>query len=294
MIRSDSISLIILDENFRVEELRFDFFSADNLAKQIANLNIEQKFIWIDRCQKIIWLNNKILLDPHTDSCLAIGSLDSSNISIFELAENKSFSRKQISSIFKNLERNNSLNVKRINDMKFIVKYGLNKQESFESDYNLIGNFMIKSATWGWGKTIIENVTANVRAEAERGLTLFGVVEGAPPTPLRHLDTCGHSVESLTTSNYSFQDDILKHGSDFGAFIIIVHDSAVCGQRDLSSLFVNTGLTQFKNIGKRTPYIGLISGTNEVKEYVGDTEQAILIEATNFIRPNQMNRGKNE
>jgi glycerophosphoryl diester phosphodiesterase len=280
-------ALILLAGNSRVKEIRFDFNSPTKLNQQVAEQSPEQRFIWIDSCQKMAWLNNKPELALDSDSCVAIGSLDASNISIFELAESMSFSRKQISSIVEHLEGDSSLVASRLSNMEFISKYGLLLHDSFELDRNLTGSFIIKSAGGvGQGNTILENKVANISVNARRGLTLYGVLESGAPTPIRHLDTCGYSLQSLTDHKYSFQDDVSRLGGVFGAFIIVAHDSAICGQADLSSLFTNTGLTKFNNIGYRTPYIAVISGADVVKEFVGDTEQAILIEATDFVRPN--------
>jgi hypothetical protein len=289
LLDSDSIKypvLIVLDDNSRVKQIQFDFYSKTPLSQQLAQQSPDRRFVWIDFCLKMAWLSSKSNLALDSDSCVAIGSLDSSNISIFELLENTSFSRKQISNIIKNLKRDSSLMAKRVNNIEFISRYGLNLQDSFEPNHNLTGNFIIKSAGGlRQGNTILENKTANISVTAGRGLTLYGVLESGPPVPIQHLDTCGSSPESLTSNNYSFQDDISRFGDIFGAFIIVAHDSAVCGQTNLSSLFTNTGLTEFNNISMRTPYIAIISGDKQVKEYVGDTEQAILIKATNFIRP---------
>lgn len=146
---------------------------------------------------------------------------------------------------------------------------------------DLTGDFIIRSAGGiRQGKTIIENNLVS----ANRGLTLYGVLESGPAIPIQYLDTCGSSLESLTSRGYSFQSDISRLGGVFGAFIIVAHDSAVCVTRDLASLFLNTGLTQFSKIGFRTPYIAVISGANQVREYVGDTDQILFIEASKFIQ----------
>lgn len=113
---------------------------------------------------------------------------------------------------------------------------------------------------------------------------MYGVLERGPATPIQHLDTCGFALESRTSHSCNFQNDISRLRGVFGAFIFVAHDSAVCGRRDLTLLFLNTGLTQFNKIGFRTPYISVLSGANQVREYIGDTEQALFIEASKFIQ----------
>ena len=290
ILDSDSIKypmLMMLGNNSRVEEIRFDFYSlrTQTLSRQLAQRSPEQKFIWVDSCQKMAWLSNESAPMLKSDSCVAIGSLDSSNISIFELSESMSFSRRQISDVIKNLKRESSKVSDRINAMEFIFKYGSLQPDYLEFDLNLTGKFIIKSAGGPLkGETIIENMVTNNSVSARRGLTLYGVLESGPAIPIQYLDTCGSSLESLTSRGYSFQSDISRLGGVFGAFIIVAHDSAVCVTRDLASLFLNTGLTQFNKIGFRTPYIAVISGANQVREYVGDTDQILFIEASKFIQ----------
>ena len=290
ILDSDSIkypTLIMLGNNLRVEEIRFygQTLKNNTLSRQIVQRSPEQKFIWVDSCQKMAWLNNENAPTLKSDSCVAIGSLDSSNISTFELSESMSFSRRQISDIIKSQARESAIAAKRIRDMEFISKYGSRQPERLEFDPDLTGDFIIRSAGGiRQGMTIIENKVENNLVSANRGLTLYGVLESGPATPIKHLDTCGFELESLTSHSYSFQNDISRLRGVFGAFIIVAHDSAVCGRRDFTSLFLNTGLTQFNKIGHRTPYIAVLSGANQVREYIGDAEQALLIEASKFIQ----------
>ena len=100
-------ALIVFDDKYRIEEIRFDFHDSRSLMRQLLSLRPDQMFIWIDSCFKMEWINKN---KDRVDSCAAIGSLDSSNTSIFELAENRSFSQEQILSIFKNLESDSNLN----------------------------------------------------------------------------------------------------------------------------------------------------------------------------------------
>ena len=127
ILDSDSIkypTLILLGNNLRVEEIRFygHTLEKNTLSRQIAQRSPEQKFVWVDSCQKMAWLNNENAPTLESDSCVAIGRLDLSNISIFELSESMSFSRRQISDIIKSRARESSIAAKRIREMEFISK----------------------------------------------------------------------------------------------------------------------------------------------------------------------------
>ena len=121
-------ALILFDDNYLVKEIRFDFHDNRSLMRQLLSERPDQKFIWIDSCFKMEWINkNKDELKnqfgirtiqeaisgerkDRANNCAAIGSLNSSNTSIFELDEKKSFSEGQILDIFKNLESDSHLN----------------------------------------------------------------------------------------------------------------------------------------------------------------------------------------
>ena len=127
ILESDSIkypTLILLGDNLRVEEIRFygHTLEKNTLSRQIAQRSAEQKFVWVDSCQKMAWLNNENAPTLKSDSCVAIGSLDLPNIPIFELSESMSFSRRQISDIIKSRARESSVAAKRIKEMEFISK----------------------------------------------------------------------------------------------------------------------------------------------------------------------------
>ena len=127
ILESDSIkypTLILLGDNLRVEEIRFygHTLEKNTLSRQIAQRSAEQKFVWVDSCQKMAWLNNENAPTLKSDSCVAIGSLDLANIPIFELSESMSFSRRQISDIIKSRARESSVAAKRIKEMEFISK----------------------------------------------------------------------------------------------------------------------------------------------------------------------------
>ena len=118
-------TLLMLGNNLRVEEIRFNGargLEKNTLSRQIAQRSPEQKFVWVDSCQKMAWLNNENAPTLKSDSCVAIGSLDLPNIPIFELSESMSFSRRQISDIIKSRAHESSIAAKRIRDMEFISK----------------------------------------------------------------------------------------------------------------------------------------------------------------------------
>ena len=277
-------ALIVLNESSQVHEIRFDFNSPIKLSEQISKQDPGQNFIWIDGCNKVNVFNNQLDMALQTDYCIALGSLGAQTVSIVELTENQYISNQQLTNSFERLEIDLSLVSERSHQLEFVAQYGLSLSDSFSLDPDLHGAFLLKSVGGvNQGKSTVENLALDELAKPERGLTLYGLLGDSLPIPIQHFDTCGMTVDDLTGGNYSFQDDISRLDSDFGGFLIIAHDSAVCGSRDLSPLFANTGLTEFDKIEHRTPYVAIIAGNNSVKEYVGKSEETLLIEAVSFL-----------
>ena len=121
-----------------------------------------------------------------------------------------------------------------------------------------------------WGSSYIRNLNSNTQINLKRGLNLIGLNKMGNPILLDRVDTCN------TLNRQAFQDSdyfrkIMDDNSDlYDIFVIITHETAVCGNFNLGLLFSGSGLTQWKNIKFREPYIGMIMNDKEIIEYNGE------------------------
>lgn len=282
-------AVITLNKDLSVKDIRFEFDSPEKLVDQVVKFDFDQRFIWVDSCQKLSALSTPHERVIKNDYCAAMGAMGSDSINITEFTSEYGLSNKQIKAFFKGLTLNENIIDQHASNLRNFIKYGGTNFQVVKPvvtpEHVLSGRYIITSAGGFTNSTIIDDLGNSNPVSASRGLTLFGLATDKPPAKIKHFDTCGESVEALTGSSYSFQDDIDLFSSIYGAFVILAHDSAVCDERDLTSLFARTGLVEWNNMGFRTPYIGLISGNGAINEYSDSLETRIAIEAQQFIRP---------
>lgn len=276
--------LFDLDHKLNVNSIKLDFSSPKKLIEYISENSFDERFIWVDSCSKV-----RALSTPpkkyRNEFCMALGALGADKIEIIPLQENTTVGFSHIKNSFKSNDFEQTLAERRVEKIQNIHKYGTPTLYVYKSKKKLEGDFIITSAGFGSGSTVIENLKSQSSINASRGLTLVGLNPTSPPIEITHLDTCGNGLEQLGRENYKFQQDINRLSSSFGAFAIVAHDSAICDQLDLSSLFEESGLIKWDEIGFRTPYIGIITGNGDIIERTDSKESKIAINAKDFIKP---------
>tara|TARA_B100001093_G_scaffold481071_1_gene511501 strand:+ start:54 stop:1859 length:1806 start_codon:yes stop_codon:yes gene_type:complete len=80
-------ALILLDKENIVEEIRFDFYYANPLARKVNEVEDLQDYIWIDECKKINKFKNKID-NNESNFCVLLGTKGSKNFTILNNSEN--------------------------------------------------------------------------------------------------------------------------------------------------------------------------------------------------------------
>ena len=80
-------ALILLDKENIVEEIRFDFYYANPLARKVNEVEDWQDYIWIDECKKINKFKNKID-NNESNFCVLLGTKGSKNYTILNNSEN--------------------------------------------------------------------------------------------------------------------------------------------------------------------------------------------------------------
>ena len=269
-------ALLILDNQLNVKEVKFDFYSPEPLITKVSKLDFKQPFLWVDKCEKNSFMRKSIAMD-NQGYCASFGALGTDAIHLIKLENNKSIKFEYLNSIFNQLNFSIGNYKKRdvlINNMK---EYGTNNviEKNLESILNQdvvivsgAGDAYISKGSWG--SSYIRNLNSNTQINLKRGLNLIALNKMGNPILLDRVDTCN------TLNRQAFQDSdyfrkIMDDNSDlYDIFVIITHETAVCGNFNLGLLFSGSGLTQWKNIKFREPYIGMIMNDKEIIEYNGE------------------------
>lgn len=287
--RSVGYPALITLRDSDIDQITFD--SPDlknNLSQQVAMLDMQQEFIWVDSCAKVSALVEELYTD--SNHCVARGRLSDEVLPIYPLSSRKPSdlfhsAMKSAAEFLSDLFRRDAAKLNPAETREKRLRYGISNLLTYRASDLMHGEFIIASSgrSDSHGK-IINIESGEVSNVAKRGLSLYGLSSNSKPTQIRHLDTCSVNSE-FEGSPYGFQDDIDRFSNVFGAFVILAHDSAVCSPINLSSLFARTGLEDWRRLDFRTPYIAIISGDGQKREYNGLRETVMGVEVTNFIKP---------
>lgn len=283
--------LLTLDEDLSVDQVRFEFDSRISLVRQLSQFDYDQRFIWVDGCDQVMgWADRSVSqVSDHDRWCVALGALGSAQWQVIPVQEPTSLSAQDLRQALAMNAADPAVAQSRQEGFNFARAYGFSPPPRHQPEAVLTGSFVLASSGGPMGQSVVDTLAQQPNAfqpvTLRRGISLLGFNVGAQALLLQHFDTCVESIESLTGGRYRFQDDIEALKGQFGAFAIVVHDSAVCDGRDLSSLFEGSGLTEWTQIGLRTPYIGLIAGNGAISEFTGEREARVVIQADDFVRP---------
>ncbi len=281
-------ALFTLEDDLGVKEIRFDIYKDQPLDEALFGLAYDQRFLWIDRCAIIGNLDASAELTAD-GYCVAFGATGATSLDFSELVDGMKFSLPDLKKIFDGMEFSQKTSDSRLAFLDLARRYERGTVVQYQPRKVLDGRFMIRSAGFGTGPSSVGNLKQQSTVQLVRGLTVVGFDADFSPVKLGHVDTCAYDGalrDILELDGEGFQAVIERNSDYFGAFAIIAHDSALCEEKyDFSSLFEGTGLQRWKQIGFRTPYIGLIAGNGDTSEYLGETETAIVVEAVDFIRP---------
>jgi len=277
--------LFTLSEDMAVEVANFDFYDGYPLPEKAANLWFYQRFFWVDSCARIKTLAVATPEDAG-QYCAAAGALGSENIKVMALAQNDEIAFSELAEIFESVVPDEDVYTQRLQKMQNYAKYGALDVISYASTANMAGDYAIWSmGGYALGPSMLKNLDSGAETRVERGLTLFGLTPDNEPVKLAYIDTCAYEipVEDLPPIETGFAPVMAENAAGFGAFIIILHDSALCSRYEVAPVFEGTRLARWPEIIPRSPYIALISGNGESAEFVGGRETPLVVGAQNFI-----------
>lgn len=279
--------LMLLDEDLKVSEMSFDFYSGNTLSERFTWLEFDQRFIWIDYCRETS------LLGPNPGEypegfCAVYGALGANEIEGMEIDDEGEVPFNVLENFFALMTLDDKVRVERIVALDRYRKYGVIDVLKYKSSDTLSGRFFIRSAVYRTGASVVSNVKTGETVRLSRGITVVGLNADAAPTKLAHIDTCGSEEvlydDEVVNLYDNIQDTLTGYSGFFGGFAVVVSDSAICPDPyNMDQLFAATKLNRWTEIDFRMPYIGLVNGIGEVVEYLGDKDTSIEVEASNFL-----------
>lgn len=276
--------LMALGDGLSVDQVYFEINSPLRLYQQVQKLSPDQAFAWIDKCSGAISKLTEARVDERY--CLFVGSLGKRGGLYLALREGDEVAPEVLRSALLGkidqatlMARQTALRDWSVYQVRDVVSYA----PPADLAGSMQGKVGIRSASGSEGGSFLFDMNGRVLA-LERGLTLVGFKAGGEPRKLAYVDSCGGETAGADWSR-GLGHLLERYAPQYGAFAVVAHDSAMCGKRaELAPLFEGGPLSRWKEIGFRTPYIGLIAGNGKVKELPGKAEEAIALEAKAFIK----------
>lgn len=287
-------TLFQLDRDLATTDVQFDFYEDRTLAEIVADLPYDQRFIWIDHCERTALLMSGAPSDG-AGFCLVAGMPGGEALEAKDLADGTTVGFAELQEIFASAQPSRERYEERHSDFARLVEFGTVDVISFAPPPTLVGDFALKSSGFSQGPSFATNRALGEKVGLLRGLTLLGFDADRPPVRLAHRDTCGYGgvVSDTVGLEGDFGSVIAKNRGEYGAFAIVAHDSVLCYgvETDLEPLFRGTGLSRWQELGFEQPYVALLPGGGDPVEFVGAPRTALAIEARDFVV--QLSAGEN-
>ncbi|MBA3910577.1 MAG: hypothetical protein C0524_11990 [Rhodobacter sp.] len=286
-------ALLRLNAALEVTAIDFDLAGGITLTELVASLPDDQRFVWMDACRKTA----VFAAAPPPEAaelCALAGTLASPDLRQIPLFGGIPVEAEALGEAFARGPDQLAFHDALLTDRKRRRRFATANVIDYTPPNGLTGEVAIRSAGYSTGDSWALNLATGERVKLMRGLTLLGLSPNEAPIKIGHVDTCGYGGRQSdgVPLETGFQAAIDANAGVFGAFAIVAHNSVVCYEVEpgLEPLFEGTGLTKWRDLWYEQPYIALIAGNGETKEFVGARQTALGLDLQNFMRPVQQDQ----
>ncbi len=138
-----------------------------------------------------------------------------------------------------------------------------------------VARFEAFSSGFGAGESFVRLVGSESALALPRGLTLVGLSGGNMPEILANFDSCAKLETGALPDPVPFSAALQAQAESYDALAVVAHDSALCGDRSLETVFAGSPFSGWPEIGFREPYIGMVGSEGRVIEFNGATESQL-------------------
>jgi phosphoglycerol transferase len=284
-------SVIVLDEESDIEQVIFDSEWPERLPGYLSKLDVDTPFLLIDRCAAGPALgleSQRWSSSACQDSCLFAGRLQRPNIEVRPICDEAFFLREDLDRFTRSDGRLEPGELgERLARLESVHGFAAGRIGSMDVGVlDVAGPALeVRSSGFGAGYSYVQagSLRPSFRSESEpleRGLSVIGIGSNPPYRKVLHVDTCSAAVASSASAGDSASLLAIREATrgDFDAWIVVAHDSAYCGSREpLARFFRDAPLKEWRNIGFRQPYIGVVARDGRSEEWLGDVEGSLLV-----------------
>ncbi|WP_133486132.1 sulfatase-like hydrolase/transferase [Aliiroseovarius marinus] len=280
-----------LNDDLRVRDILYDLDDGNKLPRKLLDTWYGDRFVWVDRCARVSVFEGRKATLP-AKYCALVGSIGSPGLTSFPMADGVTLPFDSLKNVFAQVRPDQAY-------FDSVVGGFYNNTLLIDADEvravspsGLVGDFVIRSTG---GAEAWESYVSN-RAQGDivyvyRGMTLLGLNSDAAPVKIAHEDTCawgGELPDPEVLLDTGFGPAMDRMSDDFGAFVVVVHSSAVCSDPDIDfeGIFAGTGFSKWRDIQGAQPYVAIRAGNDNITEYLGTPNTAMVLELRDFLRLN--------
>ncbi|MCI2400835.1 sulfatase-like hydrolase/transferase [Aliiroseovarius subalbicans] len=278
-----------LDEDLRVRDILYDLDDGTKLPWKLLDMWYGDRFVWVDNCARVgVFEGRKTKLPA--EFCALAGSLGSPGLTSFPLSDEVPLRFGNLKSVFEHVTPDQAYYdsvVGAFRDNAFLIDADVMRSVA---PSGLVGDFVIRSSggSEAWESWVVNRDQGDM-VYVERGITLLGLNSAAAPVKIAHKDTCawgGEFQDSDVLLATDFGTAIDRTSNEYGAFVVVVHSSAVCGEVDvqLEELFAGTEFTRWPDVQGEQPYVAIRAGNGNITEFLGERNTALALELRDFLR----------
>jgi len=266
--------LMIFNEDATLDALRFEFDSKKSLAQQLKDQPADRLVGWIDTCNRVRAMNLNLIAGEYCAFFGKIGAKDSLSL---QLKAEDSIELDTVAQLA-NSAIKADLTTARTENLNAYIEYGapdIRVYEHIVAADSVLDGLSVRSSGGPDNGSGINLSQRGLRLH--RGLNLLGVSASGSIDELAKIDGCATTM-SLSDVD-SLRETIDEMDTQYGAYVVVVHDSAVCDAQDLAPLFKELPLRRWHSIALRTPYIGVLAKDHSlVQEYVGSRGTSLILD----------------
>jgi phosphoglycerol transferase len=264
--------LIEYEDSGEISALKFEHDSPEALITFVKNAPPGRALAWIDSCKKVRSMDLNLSSRGY---CLFLGKIGASSPLIQKLERPLTISRRDIEQ-YAMAQVLTELAEKRVSELASTIQNGEAGVTSFARQLQRLEpgvELTLRSSGGPEGDSGL--VTQGNEGHVTRGLHLLGLRPGSELIHLSQFDPCSTAIEPHSPS---LDETMAQTSEKYAAYLILVHDSAICDKSPLQRIFANLPLERWHDIGLRTPYLAVLPTDGSAPlEIVGDKNTSLLL-----------------
>lgn len=274
-------ALLLLDDQHRVTDIRYPFYSDKGLNEHVAELDSDTRFVWIDHCRLLQPLHRSRLREG---TCLASGSLDQTDLSVDVLEGPAHLAWPTLKARLTAPGHSEEHHLARLDGLNQWRHYGADQVVTYQGNTAWQGQLVVRSSAYGNDPSEVRSDARPTPQRLPNGLTLLGLDARGRPHMLGVADICPADASvrhrEAPSLRGSLAQAIARHRQRYGTFIVVAHfpqTGSVCEPGDLSHLFERSGLSQWHALDGTRPYIGLLTADG-TQEFTGEPLTSLALD----------------